>query len=107
MAQSIRERTNETGVLKTVGFGDGRILALVLLESCLIALVGGGLGLLIAWIIIAQGDPTGGLLPIFHFPPRDLVLGVGLVLTLGLLAGLVPAFQASRLKIVDALRKAE
>lgn len=107
MAQSIRERTNETGVLKTVGFGDGRILALVLLESCVIAVVGGGIGLLIAWVIIAQGDPTGGLLPIFHFPPRDLVLGVALVLTLGLLAGLVPAFQASRLKIVDALRKVE
>ena len=44
MAQSIRERTNELAVLKTLGFGDGRILALVLLESCMIAVVGGGLG---------------------------------------------------------------
>ena len=45
MAQSIRERTNELGVLKTIGFSDGRILALVLLESCVIAIVGGGIGL--------------------------------------------------------------
>jgi putative ABC transport system permease protein len=105
MAQSIRERTNELGVLKTLGFGDGRILALVLLESCLVAVVGGGLGLAIAWIIIAQGDPTGGLLAIFHFPIRDLLIGVGLVLLLGITTGLLPAFQASRLKIVDALRR--
>jgi putative ABC transport system permease protein len=105
MAQSIRERINELGVLKTVGFGDARILALVLLESCVIAIVGGGLGLAIAWAIIAQGDPTNGMLPIFHFPPRDLVLGIALVLLLGFLTGLLPAFQASRLKIVDALRR--
>ena len=76
MAQSVRERINELGVLKTLGFGDGRILSLVLLESCTIAFLGGGLGLLIGWTIITVGgDPTGGMLPIFHFPPRDLVLG--------------------------------
>jgi putative ABC transport system permease protein len=106
MAQSIRERINELGVLKTLGFTDGRILGIVLLESCAIAVIGGGIGLLLAWTIIAQGDPTGGLLPIFHFPPRDLVLGILLVGLLGLAAGLLPAVQASRLKIVDALRRA-
>ena len=42
MAQAIRERTNELAVLKTLGFSDGRILRMVLLESCLIAIVGGG-----------------------------------------------------------------
>jgi putative ABC transport system permease protein len=106
MAQSVRERINELGVLKTLGFGDGRILSLVLLESCTIAVVGGGLGLLLAWTFITLvGDPTGGLLPIFHLPPRDLILGALLVAALGLGTGLVPAFQASRLKIVDALRR--
>ena len=64
MAQSVRERINELGVLKTLGFGDGRILSLVLLESCTIAVVGGGLGLLLSWTAITiGGDPTGGLLP--------------------------------------------
>ncbi|MGH9374219.1 MAG: ABC transporter permease [Vicinamibacterales bacterium] len=105
MAQSVRERINELGVLKTLGFKDGRILGLVLLESCTIAVIGGGIGLLLAWIIIAQGDPTGGLLPIFHFPKRDLGIGVALVALLGVGTGLLPALQASRLKIVEALRR--
>jgi putative ABC transport system permease protein len=105
MAQSIRERTNELGVLKTLGFRDGKILAIVLLESCAVAVIGGGIGLGLAWVLIAQGDPTNGMLPIFHFPPRDLVFGVILVAVLGFGTGLVPAVQASRLKIVDALRR--
>jgi putative ABC transport system permease protein len=106
MAQSVRERINELGVLKTLGFGDGLILALVLLESGTIAVIGGGLGLLISWTFITVvGDPTGGFLPIFHFPPRDIMLGGLLVLALGIGTGLIPALQASRLKIVDALRR--
>ena len=105
MAQSIRERTNELAILKTLGFNDRKVLGMVLFESSLVALLGGGLGLGLAWLIIAQGDPTGGLLPIFHFPPKDLVLGIVLVVVLGLLSGLVPAVQAGRLKIVDALRR--
>ena len=105
MAQSIRERINELGVLKTLGFTDGRILALVLLESCTLAIIGGGIGLAIGWLIVAQGDPTGGFLPTFYFPVRDLILGIALVLALGLATGLLPALQASRLKIVDALRR--
>ena len=106
MAQSVRERINELGVLKTLGFGDGRILALVLLESCTIAFLGGGLGLLLIWSFIkAVGDPTGGLLPIFNFPPRDVVIGAALVVLLGVGTGFLPAMQASRLKIVDALRR--
>ena len=105
MAQSIRERINELGVMKTLGFGDGRILGLVLLESCTLAVIGGGIGLLIAWVLIARGDPTGGFLPTFYFPLRDLILGVALVFALGLGTGILPALQASRLKIVDALRR--
>ena len=105
MAHSIRERTNELAVLKTLGFSQGRILTLVLLESCLIAAIGGGIGLVLAWVLISNGDPTGGLLPAFYFPTRDVIVGIALVLTLGLATGLLPALQASRLKIVDALRR--
>ena len=105
MAQSIRERTNELAILKTLGYNDRRVLAMVLLESSVVALVGGGLGLLASWVIVAQGDPTGGLLPIFHFPPKDVAVGAALVVTLGVLSGVIPAVQASRLKIVDALRR--
>jgi putative ABC transport system permease protein len=106
MAQAIRERTNELGVLKTLGFSDGRILALVLGESCLVALLGGVAGLGLAWFVISYaGDPTRGMLPPLYLPKWDLALGLTIVLTLGVATGLVPALQASRLKIVDALRR--
>jgi putative ABC transport system permease protein len=105
MAQAVRERTSELAVLKTLGFSDGRVLALVLAESCLIAGIGGSVGLAIGWALVQQGDPTNGMLPAFYLPGRDVTLGVCLVLLLGLVTGLLPALQAQRLKIVDALRK--
>jgi putative ABC transport system permease protein len=106
IAQSVRERTSELAVLKTIGFSDGRTLGLVLAESGLLAILGGGSGLLLGAMAIAAGDPTGGFLPIFYFPTRDLIWGVLIVLLLGLVAGIVPAVQAMRLSIVDALRRA-
>jgi putative ABC transport system permease protein len=105
MAQSIRERTGELAVLKTLGFGDGRVLSMVLLESCFIAILGGGVGLIAAWFVVSLGDPTGGFLPMFYFPVRDLIFGVALVLGLGVISGALPAWQAGRLRIVDALRR--
>jgi len=106
MAQAIRERTNELAVLKTLGFGESRILILVLLESIAIAVVGGGLGLALSYgFITVGGDPTGGLLPAFFFPTSQIILGVFLVLALGIASGFLPAWQASRLRIVDALRR--
>ena len=106
MAQAIRERTNELAVLKTLGFGEGRILSLVLLESIAIAIVGGGLGLALSYAFITLGgDPTHGLLPAFYFPTPQIIVGAFLVVGLGIAAGFLPAWQASRLRIVDALRR--
>jgi putative ABC transport system permease protein len=105
MAQSVRERTSELAVLKTVGFTDRVILALVLAESLFIAVAGGGLGLALAWLFVQQGDPTNGMLPIFTLPPRDLAIGVALMIAMGALAGLMPAVGAMRLRITDALRR--
>jgi len=105
MAQSVRERTAELAVLKTLGFTGPVILVLVLAESLFIACLGGGLGLGLAWIIAKQGDPTGGLLAVFTLPSRDLWLGAGLMLGMGLLAGVMPAVAAMQLKITDALRR--
>jgi putative ABC transport system permease protein len=105
MSQSVRERIGEIGVLKAIGFTHGRVLALVLAESCLLALLGGGLGLGLAWLGTARGDPTGGLLPMFYFRTTDLLLGVALTLLLGLITGLFPALQAMRLRVADALRR--
>jgi putative ABC transport system permease protein len=105
MVQSVRERTNELAVLKTLGFSGAAILVLVLAESLFIAALGGGLGLALAWLIVQGGDPTGGMLPIFVLPPRDVVLGVALIGLVGLLAGAMPALGAMRLRITDALRR--
>jgi putative ABC transport system permease protein len=105
MGQSVRERTSEIGVLKTLGFSGPTVLGIVLAESIFIALIGGGTGLLFSWLIVSGGDPTGGFLPIFVLPARDVLIGAGLVLALGILAGLMPAIGARRLRIVDALRR--
>ena len=105
MAQAVRERTQEIGVLKALGFGNGQVLAMVLGESLLMTAVAGGLGLALGWALVSQGDQTGGFLPIFFFPPEDLALGVALVLGLGLAAGALPALGAMRLRTVDALRR--
>ncbi len=105
MAQSVRERTAELAVLKTLGFTGPAILVLVLAESLFIACLGGGLGLGLAWVIAQQGDPTGRLLAVFTLPSRDLWLGAGLMLAMGVTAGVMPAVAAMRLKITDALRR--
>ncbi|HSM14347.1 MAG TPA: FtsX-like permease family protein [Thermoanaerobaculia bacterium] len=106
MAQSVRERTREIGVLKTLGYSHGGVLGLVLGESMILALLGGGLGLGLGALLVAGGDPTGGLLPVFYFPGRDQAIGALLVVGLGLVAGILPALRAMRLRIVDALRSA-
>jgi len=107
MAQAVRERTNELAVLKTLGFSSGRVLALVLAESLAIAVIGGGLGLLAAVgvFIPALGKALRSFLPVFFLPGAALLTGVGLVLLFGAAAGLLPATQAMRLRIVDALRR--
>jgi len=105
MAQSVRERTGELGALKAIGFTNTLVLALVLGESCLLALLGGILGLGLAWMVTSHGDPTGGMLPLFFFPVRDLFLGLAIILALGVITGLFPALQAMRLRVADALRR--
>jgi putative ABC transport system permease protein len=105
MAQSVRERTEEIGVLKALGFTNERVLALVLMESCFIAVLGGGIGLFLAWAMTLGGSPAPAILPIFFLPPRYLLIGGGLVIALGVLAGIVPALQAMKLQIAAALRR--
>jgi putative ABC transport system permease protein len=105
MAQSVRERTSELAVLKTLGFSNGTIVSLVLIESTFIAILGGALGLGLAWLFVQGGDPTHGMLPAFVLPPRDIAAGIGVMLMMGLLAGALPAVAAMRLRITDALRR--
>lgn len=105
MSQAVRERIGELGVLKAIGFTNGQVLGLVLAESCLLTVLGGGLGLALAAAFIARGDPTNGLLPMFYLPARDLLVGAGISLAVGLITGILPAQQAMRLRVADALRR--
>lgn len=105
MAMSIRERTGEIGIMKTLGFSSHRILFMVLAESLIIALTGGGIGLIMAKLYALRGDPTGGLLPAFYLGPKNIYMGLIISILIGLAAGIIPAVQSMRLKIVDALRR--
>jgi putative ABC transport system permease protein len=105
MAIAVRERTRELAVLKAVGFSDGFVLVLVIAETMVVAAVGGGTGLALAKLFTLRGDPTGGLLPFFYLPPDVIILGLVLALAVGLMAGILPALSASKLRVVDALRR--
>ena len=105
MAYAVRERTNELAVLKAIGFTDQAVLGLVLGESLALTGLGGAIGLFLAWMLVSTGDPTGGSLPMFFIPVKDLVTGVVLIGLMALVAGILPALQAQRLRIADALRR--
>jgi putative ABC transport system permease protein len=105
MAQSVRERTAELGVLKTLGFTGGLVTALVFAESILITAIGGVLGMFGAWVAIeAAASLVRQYLPVWELPPDAWLGATGMILAMGLAAGLFPAWHALRLPIVKALR---
>jgi putative ABC transport system permease protein len=105
MAQSVRERTSELAVLKTLGFSNGLVLGLVLVESMFLALLGGGLGLAITYFAVEGGSFNNAFLPVFIMRSRDVIIGLILCCALGIVAGALPATTAMRLRITDALRR--
>ncbi|MEH6721616.1 MAG: FtsX-like permease family protein [Aurantimonas endophytica] len=100
MVFAIRERTFEIGVLKVLGFSPRRVMALVLGETLFVFLVGGlaGLGLAKAGSLLLGAELGLAL------PPLVLAKAVLILLALGLVAGLVPAAQAMRIPIANALK---
>jgi len=104
MALSIRERTREIGVLKTLGFSGPRILRMVLGESILLALLGGLPGLAVAAMItVALRNSLANVAPAFAVSPDIALQGIALMILLGVVTGLIPAVNAMRLKIAAAL----
>jgi putative ABC transport system permease protein len=105
MMMSMRERTAEFGVLKTLGFTDGTVFGLVLGEAAVITLGGGVLGAFLAKFLIEwSGFNFGGFLPPMTVYWSTVVTGIGIAFLMGAVSGLIPAWQASRLRIVQALR---
>jgi len=104
MVMTVRERTREIGVLKTLGFSGERILRLVLGESVLLSLIGGLIGTGIAAIVIVNlRESLMQFVPGMVLAPGIVLLAVVIMLALGIATGLVPAVGAMRLKIVTAL----
>jgi putative ABC transport system permease protein len=100
MMQSVRERIPELAVLKTLGFSDGKVLALILLEAICLCVFAAliGLGLARAAFLM-MGSLFGAL------SPTALVLGtgIGIAILLAAVSGLPPAWRSTRINIVDAL----
>jgi putative ABC transport system permease protein len=108
MAMSLRERTTEIAVLKAIGFPRGRVLGMVLGESCFIAAVGGVVGLLVGGLFLELLHQLST--QFFPFGLSDLIgpwmLFIVLVaFGIGFLSGIVPAFRAARLSVIDGLRR--
>ncbi|MEY4070159.1 MAG: hypothetical protein RL721_773 [Candidatus Eisenbacteria bacterium] len=107
MMTSIRERTSEIGVLKTLGFTDGHVFTMVVAEAAVITLGGGLLGALGAKLLVDGRAVFGTFLPPMSVYWTTVFTGVGIATLIGAVSGLIPALQASRLRIVDALRRVE
>ena len=105
MAYTVRERTNELAVLKAIGFTDSGVLGLVLGESLALTFVGGASGLGLAWLLVSMGDPTNGSFPVFYLPTSNILIGFVLIVAMAFVVGIIPALQAQKLQIADALRR--
>ena len=104
MLMAVSERTREIGTLRAVGWSRGQVLRLILAEGLVISVIGGGLGLFLG---------TFGAETLIHWAPRGLdtrystllfFQGFGIALALGFFGALYPAWQASRLSPIEALK---
>jgi putative ABC transport system permease protein len=108
MAMSIRERTGEIAILKTLGFAPGHILGVLIGESAFIAVVGGLLGSIGARLIYSGMDissRTMGFIDQFNVTWTTVALAAGIALAVAFLSTFVPAWNVSRLAIADAVRR--
>lgn len=103
---SVSERTREIGVLRAVGWGRRRVLWMILAEALALGLAGGGLGIVLGWLALlgVRGAGVGFGSSAAEVSPDLVLQAIVLVLTLGLVAGVIPAQRASRLLPVEALR---
>jgi putative ABC transport system permease protein len=106
MIMSARERTREYAVLKTLGFSGYHLIWLILGESMVISLIGGGIGVLFTYPIVAgfeQAIPKG-FFPFFYIEPITTILALSAALLIGVIASIFPIQRALNTKIVDGFR---
>lgn len=103
---AVMERTQEIGVLRSIGWKRGRILGMILSESILVGLIGGALGIGLGWLVIYLGSDVAGFFGASaQSVTVDLIVqAIVVVVVLGFVGGMYPAWQASKLEPVEALR---
>lgn len=111
IAMGVRERTSEYGVLRAIGFRPGHVALWVVGESLVTGVLGGLVGVALAWPFINLGvgrfieENMGTFFPYFRLEPANMALGLFVALLLGGAASALPAWRASRLNVVDAVRR--
>lgn len=111
IAMGVRERTTEYGVMRALGFSPRHVATFVLSEAFVLGIAGGAVGLAIAYPFIDNGvgrfmeENMGAMFPYFHVLPETAVMAMVLAVGLAMVAAILPALHASRLKTIDALRQ--
>jgi len=107
---SVRERIREIGVLKVLGFTNGMVLGIILGEAIVISAAGGLIGVLLANLLAAglrRGPAYMEQLHTLQISPAVAFLCVAVAAFIGLVSAYIPAFQASRIPILSALRNTD
>jgi putative ABC transport system permease protein len=111
IAMGVRERTNEYGTLRAIGFLPRHLVAFVLVEGITTGILGGVLGVLLAYPFVNQGlgrwleENMGGFFPYFRIEPTTALAALGLAIAFSLAAAALPAYKAAKLEVTDALRR--
>jgi putative ABC transport system permease protein len=111
IAMGVRERTSEYGVLRAIGFLPGHVALWIVVESLATGVLGGLVGLAIAWPFINFGvgrvleENMGTMFPYFRLEAANIVLALALAALLGAAAAAIPAWAASRVRVIDAIRR--
>jgi len=110
ISMSTHDRTQEIGVLRSLGFERSRIMKLVLSESIALSFLGGALGCITVFLILSFSGQTiavrGFTVPLF-MSPSILAIGIAASFAVGLAGGFLPALRASRIDIVKSLRNVD
>ena len=111
IAMGVRERTNEYGMMRAIGFRPGHIAGFVVGEAAFIGLLGGLVGLGLGFMFVNFGigkfleENMGGFFPYFRVAPMTAAIAIGGAVVLGAVAALVPAIRAARLDVIQSIRK--
>jgi putative ABC transport system permease protein len=110
IAMSVRERVREVGVLKVLGFTNAMVLGIILTEALVVSLLGGAIGVIFAsgmTGIVRRGPAFLDQMKTLSLSPEVAVICLGIAAVIGVMSAFIPAYQASRISILEALRSTD